>query len=109
MSFRPASLFRTPIGRGGLVAANVVLLAVLIGLSVINPAGAQSAAQPPARARGEYTMVAGKVNSGGSSVVYVVDSNNQEFVALQWDASRQAMTGIGYRSLNADARSTPGR
>ncbi len=109
MSLPSTPLLRAPIGRGGLVAANVVLLGVLIVLSAINPAGAQSATQPPSRARGEYTMVAGRVNSGGSSVVYVVDSNNEEFVALKWDSSRQTMTGIGYRSLSTDTRSAPGR
>ncbi|GJQ30545.1 MAG: hypothetical protein HBSAPP03_24290 [Phycisphaerae bacterium] len=101
--------WKLPKGRGGLVAANVVLLAVLIGLSLVTPAGAGHEAQPPGRARGEYTMVAGKISSGGSSVVYVVDTSNQEVVAMKWDASRQTMTGVGYRSLSADSRATPGR
>lgn len=98
-----------PHSRRGLIAANVVLLALLVGLSMVTPAGAQNSGQPPGRARGEYTMVAGRTNSGGSSVIYVLDATNQEVVALKWDQSRLTMSGVGYRSLTGDSKVTPGR
>jgi len=93
--------------RKSLIAVNLVLLAAVVFISL--PAGAQNAGQPAGRARGEYTMVAGRSNSGGSHLVYVIDSANQELVALKWDQSKQTMTGVGYRNFNADTVSTPGR
>ncbi|MCE7974277.1 MAG: hypothetical protein DYG92_08160 [Leptolyngbya sp. PLA1] len=95
--------------RPGLIILNLALAATLIVLAVASRADAQNASGPPARARGEYTLVAGKSNSGGSDVVYVVDASNQEIVALKWDQSRQAMTAVGYRAMGADQRQTPGR
>ncbi|MCC6951241.1 MAG: hypothetical protein IT433_07310 [Phycisphaerales bacterium] len=95
--------------RPGLIILNLALASTLIVLAVASRADGQNASGPPARARGEYTLVAGKSNSGGSDVVYVVDASNQEIVALKWDQSRQAMTAVGYRSMGADQRQTPGR
>ncbi|MBI1189650.1 MAG: hypothetical protein GC200_03080 [Tepidisphaera sp.] len=100
--------------RRGLVAANLVLLATLGVLSWAPWAGAQNAAAPaqgPAvsRARGDYTMIAGHAVSGGSSVVYILDSNNQELIALKWDQTSASMQGVGYRDLNTDATTKPGR
>jgi hypothetical protein len=94
-------------GRRGLLALNAVLLAVLAVFTWGPLAGAQNAA--PARARGDYTMVAGKTNAGGPSAVYIVDSSNQELVALRWDQGKQQMVGLGYRSLQGDTRAIPGR
>lgn len=90
--------------------AAVALAFVLGGLSQ-----RQAAAQPADvvaagdRARGEYTMVSGRFREGGSSAVYIVDSSNQEVVALRWDTGKQQMTGIGYRSIANDARAARGR
>ena len=94
-------------GRRGLVVLNGALLAVLIGVTWGPQAIGQNAA--PARARGDYTMVAGKTIAGGPSAVYVVDSANQELVALRWDPAKQEMVGMGYRNLQGDAHAIPGR
>jgi hypothetical protein len=93
--------------RGRVVLVNGVLaLGLLIAMGA-RQAGAQNA---PARARGEYTMVSGRSNSGGSELVYVLDAANQEIVALKWDQSRQAMSAVGYRAMGPDGRdATPGR
>jgi hypothetical protein len=94
----------------GLLAANFVLLAALAVLSWSPWAGAQNAIERPAgRARGDYTMIAGHTAAGGSNVVYILDSNNEELVALKWDPSTSAMAGIGYRNLSTDGVSKPGR
>lgn len=96
--------------RRGLVIVNAALLALLVLVAWGRSADAQNSAAPPAgRARGEYTMVAGKSNTGGSEVVYIIDASNQEMVALKWDQSRQAMSAVGYRNMGADTRATPGR
>lgn len=94
----------------GLLAANLVLLAALAVLSWAPWAGAQNAGdRAGGRARGDYTMIAAHTAAGGSSVVYILDSNNEELVALKWDQSTSAMQGVGYRNLSTDLVSKPGR
>src|ERR1044071_9237884 len=93
--------------RSGLVVLNAGLLAVLALLTWGPAAIGQN--QPGARARGDYTMVAGKTIAGGPAAVYIVDSANQELVALRWDQAKQQMVGMGYRNLQGDARAVPGR
>lgn len=88
----------------------VVLNAALFGLLAVAlamPAGAQNSGTP--RARGEYTMISGRTNSGGNNAVYIVDSVNQEMIAVRWDTGRKSFTGIGYRNLDADSKAQPGR
>ena len=97
---RDASCRRLLWVNGGLF----VLLAVLFSL----PAGAQNST-PGARARGEYTMISGKTSVGGNSAVYILDSVNQEMIALRWDAGRKSFIGLGYRSLDTDSKLQPGR
>lgn len=91
-----------------LIAVNLALLAVLAYMTFAPEAGAS--AQPGnTRARGDYTMVAGEVNFGNSSAVWIVDSANQEIVAIRWDEGRRNFEGIGYRNLGDDVNAQPGR
>lgn len=84
----------------------LILALGLVMLSV--PATAQPGGAT--RARGEYTMVAGKTNSGGSnSAVFILDAANREMVAVRWDQGKKSLTGIGYRNLDTDAKAQPGR
>lgn len=102
------ALLGSPLRRA--VAANVVLLAILVSMSLGPGAGAQPAGQPGAgRARGEYTMLSGKTNTGNTNAVYVLDAANQEVVAMRWDASRQKLITMGYRNLAADVQAPPTR
>lgn len=97
-------------GNRRLLALNLALLAALLVSMYIPGAVAQNANTPAgARNRGEYTMISGRTNSGGADAIYVLDSANQELVALRWDGARQSLVGIGYRNLSADAKSVPGR
>ena len=80
----------------GLLAINGVLLLLLAALTLGRPADAQ------VPARGEYTMVAGGVNGAQSGAVWIVDTVNQELVALTYDPSSRELVGIGYRNLIAD-------
>lgn len=91
--------------------AAVVLAFVLGGIMQTPPAAAQPAnvAAAGERARGEYTMVSGRFREGGSSAIYIIDSSNQEVVAVRWDTGKQQLTGIGYRSIANDARAGRGR
>jgi hypothetical protein len=92
-------------GRWPLIAVNAGLLAV-IGVTALVPA------QQPAgnRARGEYAMVGGAyLGGGGGNAVYVLDSVNQDMIAVRWDRTRKALAGIGYRDLTQDAQEKPSR
>jgi len=99
---------KVPAMRRGLVAANVGLLCGVGILALARGAQGQSP-QPVNRARGEYTMVAGRTNLGGPAAVYIVDGTNQEMVALRWDQSKQVLVGVGYRNLAGDNRTQTGR
>lgn len=83
-------------------------LILALGLVLLSsPATAQPGG--PARARGEYTMVAGKTVSGSNSAVFVLDAANREMVAVRWDQTKKSLLGIGYRNLDADSKAQPGR
>lgn len=88
----------------GVLALNIVLLAVLALVVVTRDAGA--GAGQPQRARGQYTMVGGDIVGGNTNAIYVLDSVNQELVAIRWSESQKRLEGIGYRDLAADARAS---
>jgi len=81
----------------GLLALNGALLMAL-GAVVFGPS-----ADAQLRPRGDYTMVAGRVNGAHSGVVYIVDTANQELIALTYDHNEKRVEGVGYRNLAADA------
>lgn len=83
-----------------LIALNAVLILAL-GYVAFSPSAA--AQQGRDRARGDYTMVGGAIRGGTSNAVYVVDSVNQELIAVRWNHSRRQLEGIGYRNLATDA------
>lgn len=88
--------------------ANALLLAAL-GARALSPSADAQNAGVQARGRGEYTLVAGKLPSGGPHAIYVLDSANQELIALRWDASRQTLSAIGFRNTASDAAARAGR
>ncbi len=81
----------------GLLAVNGLLLA-LLGLVTFGPA-----ADAQLRARGEYTMAAGRVNGSDGKAVYIIDAVNQEMVVVTYNPNTRQLEGIGYRNLAADA------
>lgn len=87
----------------GLIFLNAALLGVL-ALVAIGPSVVAQGGQPDARARGEYTAVSGRVLGSTTNAVYILDSTNQEIVALRWNRNRNQFEGIGYRSLVQDAQ-----
>ncbi|MFU8827824.1 MAG: hypothetical protein ACNA8P_00130 [Phycisphaerales bacterium] len=80
----------------GLLTLNVLLVAVLVLVS-IGPS--DSEAQQANRARGQYSALSMAVTGSVSDAIVVIDANNQEMVALRWDASRRSLAGIDYVSL----------
>jgi hypothetical protein len=80
----------------GLVVLNLVLLAALAAVTFMPDAHAQ------ARSRANYTMVAGGVPGAAADVVWIVDSVNQQVIAISWEPNKREMIGIGGRSLARD-------
>lgn len=88
-----------------LVGLNAALLGVLAVVTIAGTrAGGSTREAQPSRARGSYTMVSGAVQGDTAQAVYILDSVNQELLALRWNRNSSRFEGIGYRSLTADAQ-----
>ncbi len=90
--------------RTTLIALNVTLLTLVAIVTFAPMTSASSAQVSNTRPRGEYSMVGGQITGGTPSVVYIVDSNNDEMVALRWNNGRSLLEPIGFRDLAADAK-----
>lgn len=93
----------TRLGRGrlsALVALNAALVAVTLAGLYAPRATAQGGS---ARARGNYLMVSGHASGVSGNVVYIVDSVNQELVALRYLRAPGRLEPLGYRNLAADS------
>lgn len=93
-------------GDGGqaraLIALNAGLLLALAAVTLGPAAQGQRAGEQ--RSRGQYTMVGGQVQGTTARGVYIVDARNRELVGVVWDQSRKALSTMGYRDIDADAR-----
>lgn len=90
----------------GLIIVNVALLLALGAISLAPKSFAQRGG---GRARGEYTMVSGKVTGSSAHAVFIVDSSNQDMVAVRWNESSKSLDALGYRDLKEDVNQSPGR
>ena len=96
----PAHQVDTEIRRPSIVPRLLIVNGLLLMLLGVVTFGASADAQ--SRARGSYTMVAGGVNGSSSGAVYIIDTTNQELMALTWDPNQQTLVGVGYRNLVQD-------
>jgi hypothetical protein len=90
----------------GLVLLNAALL-LLLGAVALAPSS--HAQRGGGRARGEYSMIAGKITGSTAHAVYIIDTSNQDLVAVRWNESTKSLDAIGYRDLKEDAQLSPGR
>jgi hypothetical protein len=81
-----------------LILLNGALLLVLAGVTFGPSAMAQGS-----RYRGDYTMVAGHVNGSTPDILYIVDQNSRELVAIRYDTPKRLIQGMGYADLAAHA------
>src|SRR5262245_39289310 len=95
-----------PTQRRGLLIVNGVLLAALAAVTLAPTSHGQGATQ---RARGEYTMLSGRIIGGNSHAVFVLDAGNLEMIAVRWNETIKGLDPIGYRNLQADAQVQPSR
>lgn len=87
----------------GLIGLNLALAGLLAIVTFAPGAGAQP--QPRrTRPHGQYAMVSCKIQGQTESGIFVVDSANEEMIALRWDRSRKVLSGIGFRDLAGDAQ-----
>ncbi|MEE8459002.1 MAG: hypothetical protein V3S08_03975 [Phycisphaerales bacterium] len=99
------SLRRPPSSNiAALIALNAVLIGLLAAVTFAPTVSAQSI-----RARGAFTMVAGGANNSLSSVVYIIDTVNQEMTVMTYESATRNVKGIAYRNLAADAANQLGR
>ena len=91
----PENSMRRPPWKG-LVLLNGLLLLGLAAVSFGPAAAAQFA-----RYRGDYTMVSGRANGSTPYILYVVDQNSRELVAIRYDTSKRVVEGMGYADLAA--------
>lgn len=92
----------------GLLTLNAALLALLAAVTLAPDAGAQGGG----RLRGTYALVAGEADGSPDNVAYILDSTNQELLAVRWAATTGAqgdLEVIGARSLTQDQQARPGR
>ena len=87
---------------GGLVLLNILLLGALALVS-LSPDDA-ALADGRSSTRGEYVAISGTIAGTKTPVIWVVNQASQELVAFQYEEQRNQLVGIGYRDLNADAR-----
>jgi hypothetical protein len=81
----------------GLLALNAALLGGLALVTFSPRATAQSA-----RIRGEYAMVAGAVSGSEPSLVYILDTVNQDLIAVRYRTDEKRIEGIGARNVRGD-------
>lgn len=90
--------------------APLLLIAVLLAVLFVQRTTPRAVAQAQQnRPRGEYTLVSGRLSNGGPNAIYVLDSSNNELIALRWDQGRQMLSGFGYRNLADDTNMQIGR
>ncbi len=90
-----------------LLGANLALLA---GVVVVHWAASPGRAQDGLdRGRGSYLMIGGEIQGGDSNAVYILDTINEEMIAVRWNHSRSQLDGLGYRDVRRDAAQEGGR
>lgn len=94
--------------RHRLIGVNIALLGALVATSVLAQPRGSVGARAADRARGNYTVVSGRVQGTPSHVLYVFDAANQELVAVRWDRNAQKFETIGFRDVAGDARQQQG-
>mgnify|MGYP001255705035 CR=1 FL=1 len=82
----------------GLLALNICLLCIFAFVTFEKQTEAQTT-----RAH-RYIAVPGEVNGLTPGVVYIMDTSQQELVAITWDHYNKRLTPLGYRPIAADAQ-----
>lgn len=103
------TLFKST-SRNGVIALNVLLIAVLTAIVFVPTSDAQQA-QPssytPPTATPAYLAVPSVASGMSTGVVYIMNTVQREMVAVAWNQNRNKIMTLGYRNIAADAQSVP--
>jgi outer membrane protease len=83
----------------GLIALNIVLLAVLAAVSFVPTLEAQVSSND------KYVAVAGTLNGLSSGMVFIASENNRAVLATTWDHNKKRIVIKAARSIANDAAS----
>ena len=81
----------------GLLLLNGLLIALLGAVTFAPAAEAQQ------RFRGKYAMVAGRAQGSSPYLLYVLDQNSRQLVAVRYNVQQDLLEGMGYRDLVKDS------
>lgn len=85
--------------RNGVIALNIVLVAILSAVALVPTTEATITAQQRYIA---LPSTAGGVTTG---IVYIMNTSERELVAVSWDHNKNRVVTLGYRNLSTDAQS----
>lgn len=88
----------------GLLALNGGLIITLALVTLGSGTPGAHARQAQARPHGQYTMVTARMQGQTEAAIVLLDSANQEMVALRWDRNRKVLSPLGYRNLEQDTQ-----
>ena len=81
----------------GLLLLNGLLIALLAAVTFAPSAEAQQ------RFRGKYAMVSGRAQGSTPYLLYILDQNSRQLVAVRCNVQQDLLEGMGYRDLVKDA------
>ena len=80
----------------GLVLLNGLMLVILAAMTFAPTAEAQQ------RFRGKYAMVSGRAQGSVTYLLYIVDQNSRQMVAVRYNVQQNLLEGMGYADLVKD-------
>ena len=81
----------------GLLLLNGLLIALLGAVTFAPTAEAQQ------RFCGKYAMVSGRAQGSTPYLLYILDQNSRQLVAVRYNVQQDLLEGMGYRDLVKDA------
>tara|TARA_B100001964_G_C14128417_1_gene551692 strand:+ start:775 stop:1077 length:303 start_codon:yes stop_codon:yes gene_type:complete len=81
--------------KSGLIAINIVLLAVLAAVSFVPT----TIGQDIQTAQNEYVAVSGMVNGRSSGVVFIASASDQAMLATTWDHNKNRIIIMAAKNL----------
>ena len=81
----------------GLLLLNGLLIALLGAVTFAPAAEAQQ------RFRGKYAMVSGRAQGSTPYLLYILDQNSRQLVAVRYNVQQDLLEGMGYADLVKDA------
>ena len=85
--------------RNGVIALNIVLVAILSAVALVPTTEATFTAQQ------RYIALPSTASGVTTGIVYIMNTSERELVAISWDHNKNRVVTLGYRNLLTDAQS----